>query len=385
MSLSMESVSLRVWAGRGVSIYFCTQLSHLQVLLQLSMEDHVKYGSRPNHNTNASQDVRRVDYEVQRLGGRTSVSSTSITCVKRSDDQVSLRRRIIELNRENGTLQHENEYFTTLANDVLVSLKASIRSHISSVPDFLEEGSTTVPHISAMVGSRSQTPVHHRPHADGSLGFKERADLNRGFSDAPSVAKEEEQEEAEPERRCTGPELVDWFESEGRICSITGGLMFRLRDSDITLSSETASMVQSDKPSDCARSPATQFFIEDRNPLNSAPMDQVDSHKEKGKGMQGHTWPYVEPLQITHQQYKPIGDGDSTHPTSNARRRLAMLHFERQYYERLVNEVRARFLPTIRHQIRELNCVLHEFGVEEDRLRDLLKEQIRVRTPEDPS
>ncbi|KAM0293148.1 hypothetical protein ACHAPM_011683 [Fusarium culmorum] len=201
---------------------------------------------------------------------------------------------------------------------------------------------------------------------------------------AASVAKEEEQEEAEPERRCTGPELVDWFESEGRICSITGGLMFRLRDSDITLSSETASMVQSDKPSDCARRPATQFFIEYRNPLNSAPVDQVDSHKEKGKGMQGHTWPYVEPLQITRQQCEPVRDGDAAHSGPNVRRRFAMLHYERQYYEKLVKEVRARFLPTIRHQIREIHCVLHEFGVEEDRLRDLLQEQIRLRTPEDP-
>ena len=446
------------------------------------MGERDRYGSCPNHNTEASQGVRRIDYEVQRLGGRTSVSHGSITCVRRHDDQVSLRRRIVELNRENGTLEHEDAYFTVLANDLLTALKTSVQSHLLNVADSLQYDDTIAPHHSDMGSSVAQAFVHHRPHTDGFLGFGSRKDSSRGLPDpqrprailTPScsqmerhrplpptphpmsrsmlekleidlmrqngmmrqsislnrklhyrvllglvsqirqvasalrsvveaanlvieqanndwrqhvadVMKEEQREAAEPERKYTGPELAGWFESEGWVCSTVDGLALRFRDSDISLASETAETVPGDEPGDFVRILATQATSRDSCSLNGALVSPVDPNSGKDKDVHSQTWPHVEPLRITHERHEPEPDSDTVYPGSNPRRRLTMLHYERQYYERLVNKARSQFLPTIRHHIRELQSVLHDYGVEEDRLRGLLQEQIRLRTPEDPA
>jgi hypothetical protein len=197
--------------------------------------------------------------------------------------------------------------------------------------------------------------------------------------------KEEQRKAAEPERKYSGPELAGWFESEGWVCSTVDGLALRFRDSDISLASGTASTVPVDEPSDCVRIPATKATTRDSCPLNGALVSPVDPNSGKDKDLHSQTWPYVKPLRITHERHELDPDSDTVYPGLNLRRRLTMLHYERQYYERLVNEARAQFLPTIRHHIGKLQSVLHDYGVEEDRLRDLLQEQIRLRTPEDPA
>jgi hypothetical protein len=148
------------------------------------MKEHVRYGSCPNYNSEASQISRRVDHQVQQLGGRTSVSHSSITYVNRGDDQVSLRRRIVELNRENGSLHHEDKYFTTLANDVLVSLKSSIQSCLSKIPDALLYDNTATLHGSEMGSSTSQAFGRQRPHTDPLSSLNQCKAQIGGFADA---------------------------------------------------------------------------------------------------------------------------------------------------------------------------------------------------------
>ncbi|OBS17047.1 hypothetical protein FPOA_12119 [Fusarium poae] len=271
-----------------------------------------------------------------------------------------LEKLEIDLIRQNGMMRQSISLNRKLYYRVLLGLVSQIRQLASALRSVIEEANLVI----------EQANKDWRQYVEGVMKEEEQ--------------EQEEQEEVEPGRRCTGPELIDWFESEGQVCSIVDGLGSRLRDSDISLSTKTAPTVPGDKPSDCIRSPAAQPLCRDPNPLNSAPMDPVDSDMGQDKDVQGHTWPYVEPLRITRQRCEPVRDGDTVYSGSNMRRRLAMLHYERRYYERLVNEAHVRFLPTIRHQIRELQCVLHDSGVEEDRLRDLLQEQIRLRTPEDP-
>ena len=148
------------------------------------MKEHVRYGSCPNYNSEASQISRRVDHQVQQLGGRTSVSHSSITYVNRGDDQVSLRRRIVELNRENGSLHHEDKYFATLANDVLVSLKSSIQSCLSKIPDALLYDNTATLHSSELGSSISQEFRRQRPYTDPLLSLNQRKAHIHGLADA---------------------------------------------------------------------------------------------------------------------------------------------------------------------------------------------------------
>jgi hypothetical protein len=148
------------------------------------MKEHVRYGSCPNYNSEASQISRRIDHQVQQLGGRTSVSHSSITYVNRGDDQVSLRRRIVELNRENGSLHHEDKYFATLANDVLVSLKSSIQSCLSKIPDALLYDNTATLHGSEVWSSTSQAFRRQRPHTDPLLSLNQCKAQIGGFADA---------------------------------------------------------------------------------------------------------------------------------------------------------------------------------------------------------
>ncbi|KAF5703690.1 hypothetical protein FMUND_12875 [Fusarium mundagurra] len=148
------------------------------------MKEHVRYGSCPNYNGEASQATRRIDHQVQQLGGRTSVSHSSITYVNRGDDQVSLRRRIVELNRENGSLHHEDKYFATLANEVLVSLKSSIQSCLSKIPDALFYDNTATLHGSEMGSSISQAFRRQRPHTDPLLSLNQCKAQIGGFADA---------------------------------------------------------------------------------------------------------------------------------------------------------------------------------------------------------
>ncbi|KAM0293608.1 hypothetical protein ACHAPM_011633 [Fusarium culmorum] len=152
---------------------------------------------------------------------------------------------------------------------------------------------------------------------------------------------EQEQDDEEPERRCTGPELAHWFEAESQVWSIEGGLGLKLRDSDTTLSSETAPVMSGDKPIYCVRGPATQIFGIDPNRRNSAPINPAGSDMKESEEMQSHTWLYVVPLRIAHQRCEPARDGGVACSGSNARRRLAMFHYQRQYYERLVKEAHA--------------------------------------------
>jgi hypothetical protein len=272
-----------------------------------------------------------------------------------------LEKLEIDLIRQNGMMRQSISLNRKLYYRVLLGLVSQIRQLASALRSVVNEANIVI----------EQANKDWRQYVEDFMHEKEKE-------------KEEEEEEAEPERKYTGPELADWFESEGRVCSITDRLGLRLRDSDINLNSETASMEPGHKLSDCVRSPATQSFGRDPDPLNRAPVDPVNSDMEKSKDMQSHTWPYVEPLRITHQRCEPVRDGDTVYSGSNVRRRLAMLHYERQYYEKLVNKAHVQFLPAIRHQIHELQCVLHDSGVEEDRLRGLLQEQIKLRTPEDP-
>jgi hypothetical protein len=148
------------------------------------MKEHVRYGSCPYYNSEVAQISRRVDHQVQQLGGRTSVSHSSITYVNRGDDQVSLRRRIVELNRENGSLHHEDKYFATLANDVLVSLKSSIQSCLSKIPDALLYDNTATLHGSEVGSSTSQGFRRQRPHTDPLSSLNQRKDHIHGLADA---------------------------------------------------------------------------------------------------------------------------------------------------------------------------------------------------------
>ncbi|EXK77223.1 hypothetical protein FOQG_18064 [Fusarium oxysporum f. sp. raphani 54005] len=148
------------------------------------MKEHVRYGSCSNYKSEASQISRRIDHQVQQLGGRTSVSHSSITYVNRGDDQVSLRRRIVELNRENGSLHHEDKYFATLANDVLVSLKSSIQSCLSKIPDALLYDNTATLHSSELGSSISQGFRRQRPYTDPLLSLNQRKAHIHGLADA---------------------------------------------------------------------------------------------------------------------------------------------------------------------------------------------------------
>lgn len=148
------------------------------------MKNHVRYGSCPNYNSEVSQATRRIDHQVWKLGGKTSVSHSCITRRNRGDDRTSLRRRIIELNRENGSLQHEDKYFTTLANEVLVSLKVSIQSCLSKIPGSLLHDDLATRHVGEMGSSISEAFERQRPHTDPFMGLNKQKTQHRGFANA---------------------------------------------------------------------------------------------------------------------------------------------------------------------------------------------------------
>ncbi|KAH7184289.1 hypothetical protein BKA60DRAFT_644275 [Fusarium oxysporum] len=141
----------------------------------------------------------------------------------------------------------------------------------------------------------------------------------------------------------------------------------RLRDSDLSLSYE------SDRVESVYSS------------LNILPMNQGRSNTGKIKDDQGQSWPYVEPLRIAHQQSQPSPGCDTASSKAKLRQRLAMLHYERMYYRRLANEAVVRFVPTIKHHVHEVQNLLHEYSVEENRLRGLLQQQINLRTTQHPN
>ncbi|SPJ83551.1 uncharacterized protein FTOL_10114 [Fusarium torulosum] len=438
-------------------LVFAPDLSiSFQVLLQLSMKEHIRYGSCPNYNSEAS------------------VSHSSITCVNRDDDQVSLRRRIVELNRENGSLQHEDNYFATLANNVLVSLRVSIQSYLSNIPDSLLYDNTTISHGSETGGSISQAFGRpQRPHIDTLLSLEQRKAQLRGFSDVqePQVAlmsswcqgarnrplpptphpmsksalemleinlirqngmmrqsitlnrklvyrvllrlvsqvrqlasalrsvlteanllieqlntdwrqyiEEVIREETNPESQDSGSDLARSLDAEYHAGNIDNRSESRLRDSDLSLSYEPDSMEADYRTSDHIPRYATQAGGRDFVSLNSLPMNRGSSNTAKDKDDQGQSWPYVEPLRITHQQSHPSPDCDTVSSKAGLRQRLAMLYYERMYYRRLANEALVRFVPTIKHHVHEVKNLLHKSNAEENRLRDLLQQQIKLRT-----
>ncbi|KAK7571501.1 hypothetical protein V3481_018713 [Fusarium oxysporum f. sp. vasinfectum] len=379
------------------------------------MKEHVRYGSCPNYNSEASQISRRVDHQVQQLGGRTSVSHSSITYVNRGDDQVSLRRRIVELNRENGSLYHEDKYFATLANDVLVSLKSSIQSCLSKIPDALLYDNTAALHGSEMGSSISQAFRRQRPHTDPLLSLNQCKAQTGGFADAQdrqirqlasalrSVVTEANllieqlntdwrqyiedviKVETDPEIQDSGIDLACSLDAKYHAGNIDNGSKSRLRDSDLSLSYEPDSMEPDYRISDHIPRSATQAGGRDSNSLNSPSMNRGSLNMGKSKEDQGQSWPYVEPLRIAYPQPRPSPGCDTASSKAKLRQRLAMLHYERMYYRRLANEAVVRFVPTIKHHVHEVRNLLHEYSAEENRLRGLLQQQINLRTTQHPN
>ncbi|KNB04920.1 hypothetical protein FOXG_16105 [Fusarium oxysporum f. sp. lycopersici 4287] len=379
------------------------------------MKEHVRYGSCPNYNNEVAQISRRVDHQVQQLGGRTSVSHSSITYVNRGDDQVSLRRRIVELNRENGSLRHEDKYFATLANDVLVSLKSSIQSCLSKIPDALLYGNTATLHGSEMGSSISQAFRRQRPHTDPLSSPNQREAQIGGFADAQdpqirqlasalrSVVTEANllieqlntdwrqyiedviKVETDPEILGSGIDLAYSLDAKYHAGNIDNRSESRLRDSDLSSRYEPDSMEPDYRISDHIPRSATQAGGRDFNSLNSPSMNRGSLNTGKSKEDQGQSWPYVEPLRIAHQQSQPSPGCDTASTKAKLRQRLAMLHYERMYYRRLANEAVVRFVRTIKHHVHEVRNLLHEYSAEENRLRGLLQQQINLRTTQHPN
>ncbi|KAI8401575.1 hypothetical protein FOFC_18444 [Fusarium oxysporum] len=376
------------------------------------MKEHVRYGSCPNYNSEVAQISRRVDHQVQQLGGRTSVSHSSITYVNRGDDQVSLRRRIVELNRENGSLHHEDKYFATLANDVLVSLKSSIQSCLSKIPDALLYDNTATLHGSEVGSSSSQAFRRKRPHTDPLSSLNQCKAHIHGLADAQdpqirqlasmlrSVVTEANllieqlntdwrqyiedviKEKTDPEIQDSGIDLACSLDAKYYAGNIDNRSESRLRDSDLSLSYEPDSMEPDYRISEHIPRSATQAGGRDSNSLNSLSMNRGSLNMGKSKEDQGQIWPYVEPLRITHQPCQPSPGCDTVSSKAKLRQRLAMLHYERMYYRRLANEALVRFVPTIKHHVHEVQNLLHEYSTEENRLRSLLQQQINLRTTE---
>ncbi|EMT69200.1 hypothetical protein FOC4_g10000461, partial [Fusarium odoratissimum] len=357
------------------------------VLLRLSMKEHVRYGSCPNYNNEVAQISRRVDHQVQQLGGRTSVSHSSITYVNRGDDQVSLRRRIVELNRENGSLHHEDKYFATLANDVLVSLKSSIQSCLSKIPDALLYDNTATLHGSEVGSSTSQVFRRQRPHTDPLLSLNQCKAQIDGFANAQDRQYVEDviKEKTDLEIQDLGIDLACSLDAKYHAGNIDNGSKSRLRDSDLSLSYEPDSMEPDYRISDHIPRSATQAGGRDSNSLNSPSMNRGSLNMGKSKEDQGQSWPYVEPLRIAYPQPRPSPGCDTASSKAKLRQRLAMLHYERMYYRRLANEAVVRFVPTIKHHVHEVRNLLHEYSAEENRLRGLLQQQINLRTTQHPN
>ncbi|KAF4450180.1 hypothetical protein F53441_6661 [Fusarium austroafricanum] len=349
-------------------------------------------------------------HQVQQLGGRTSVSHSSIAYVDRGDDQVSLRGRIVELNRENGRLHHEDKYFATLANDILISLRVSIQSRISKVPDSLLYDNITALHGGEMGSGISQAFKCQRPQTDPLLTLNQRKAQIRGFADVQSpkirqlasafrsVVTEANllieqlntdwrqciedviKEETNPEIQDSGIDSARSLDAKYQAGNIDNISESRLRDSDLSLSYELDSVEPDYRISDHIPRSATQAGGRGFNLQNSLPMNGGSLKMGKSKDDQGQSWPYVEPLRITQQQSQPSPGCDTVSPKAKLRQRLATLHYERMYYRRLVNEALVRFVPTIKHHVQEVQNLLHEYSAEENRLRDLLQQQVNLRS-----
>ncbi|KAH7184182.1 hypothetical protein DER44DRAFT_817022 [Fusarium oxysporum] len=189
-------------------------------------------------------------------------------------------------------------------------------------------------------------------------------------------------DKADPEIQDSGIDLACSLDAKYHAGNIDNRSESRLRDSDLSLSYESDSMEPDYRISDHIPRSATQAGGRDFNSLNSPSMNRGSLNTGKSKDDQGQSWPYVEPLRITHQQCQPSPGCDTVSSKAKLRQRLAMLHYERMYYRRLANEALVRFVPTIKHHVYEVQNLLHEYSMEENRLRSLLQQQINLRTTE---
>ncbi|EXM14266.1 hypothetical protein FOTG_17311 [Fusarium oxysporum f. sp. vasinfectum 25433] len=189
-------------------------------------------------------------------------------------------------------------------------------------------------------------------------------------------------DKADPEIQDSGIDLACSLDAKYHAGNIDNRSESRLRDSDLSLSYESDSMEPDYRISDHIPRSATQAGGRDFNSLNSPSMNRGSLNTGKSKEDQGQSWPYVEPLRITHQPCQPSPGCDTVSSKAKLRQRLAMLHYERMYYRRLANEALVRFVPTIKHHVHEVQNLLHEYSTEENRLRSLLQQQINLRTTE---
>ncbi|TXB96436.1 hypothetical protein FocTR4_00012102 [Fusarium oxysporum f. sp. cubense] len=309
-----------------------------------------------------------------------------------------------------------------------LSLKSSIQSCLSKIPDALLYDNTATLHGSEVGSSTSQVFRRQRPHTDPLLslnqckaqidGFANAQDRQKarlsgaaafGFSDTTigsalrSVVTEANllieqlntdwrqyvedviKEKTDLEIQDLGIDLACSLDAKYHAGNIDNGSKSRLRDSDLSLSYEPDSMEPDYRISDHIPRSATQAGGRDSNSLNSPSMNRGSLNMGKSKEDQGQSWPYVEPLRIAYPQPRPSPGCDTASSKAKLRQRLAMLHYERMYYRRLANEAVVRFVPTIKHHVHEVRNLLHEYSAEENRLRGLLQQQINLRTTQHPN
>ncbi|KAF4438763.1 hypothetical protein F53441_12723 [Fusarium austroafricanum] len=174
-------------------------------------------------------------------------------------------------------------------------------------------------------------------------------------------------EKTDPEIQDSGIDSACSLDAKYHAGNIDNRSESGLRDSDLSLSYEP--------------DPVEPGYSSPMSP----PMNRGILNRGKSKDDQGQSWPYVEPLRITHQQSQPPPGCDTVSSKAKLRQRLAMLHYERMYYRRLANGALVRFVPTIKHDVHEVQNLLHQYSVEENRLRGLLQQQIKLRTTQHPN
>lgn len=74
---------------------------------------------------------QKIDHDVRHYGGTTTAFDSMSSHMQPKKRRGSVQERVIELNQENGRLQHEALYYETLANIVLRNLLSSLQGPVS--------------------------------------------------------------------------------------------------------------------------------------------------------------------------------------------------------------------------------------------------------------